>query len=99
VYTPGAREPDELHEAPSWRFRASPKGVDIDIRPVDLLTGWLACTSLPDPAEEYLAAAPKPAWRIEQMVDAVTQHFKHYLGWTIGALVELVNTRLADGET
>ena len=30
------------------------------------------------------------------MVDAVTEHFEHYLAWTVGALVELVNTRLAD---
>src|ERR1019366_2295057 len=42
------------------------------------------------------AASDKPAWRIEQMVDAVTGHFEHYLAWTVGALVELVNTRLAD---
>ena len=30
------------------------------------------------------------------MVDAVTGHFEHYLAWTVGALVEIVNTRLAD---
>ena len=29
------------------------------------------------------------------MVDAVSKHFEHYLAWTIGALTELVNTRLA----
>jgi hypothetical protein len=46
-----------------------------------------------------LAAAATPAWRIEQMVDAVTRHFEHYLAWTVGALVELVNTRLADAGT
>ena len=45
----------------------------------------------------HLTAAADPAWRIEQMVDAVTKHFEHYLAWTIGALTELVNTRLADG--
>ena len=61
-----------------------------------LLTGWLTGTSLPDLAEAHLAAAADPAWRIEQMVDAVTEHFEHYLAWTVGALVELVNTRLAD---
>jgi hypothetical protein len=27
------------------------------------------------------------------MVDAVTRHFEHYLAWTVGALVELVNSR------
>ncbi len=86
----------DLPEAPRWRFRASPKGDDIEVKPVDLLTGWLAGTSLPDLAQTHLAAAVKPAWRIEQMVDAVAGHFEHYLAWTVGALVELVNTRLVD---
>jgi hypothetical protein len=85
-----------LPEAPKWRFRVSSRGDDIEVNPVDLLTGWLTGTSLSDLAQEHLAAADKPAWRIEQMVDAVTGHFEHYLAWTVGALVELVNTRLAD---
>ena len=85
-----------LPEAPKWRFRVSSKGDDIEVNPVGLLTGWLTGTSLSDLAQEHLAAAAKPAWRIEQMVDAVTGHFEHYLAWTVGALVELVNTRLAD---
>ena len=50
-----------------------------------LLTGWLTGTSLPDLAQAHLAAAADPAWRIEQMVDAVTEHFEHYLAWTVGA--------------
>ena len=86
----------DLPEAPAWRFRVSPKGAETEINPVGLLTGWLTGTSLPDLAQAHLAAAADPAWRIEQMVDAVTEHFEHYLAWTVGALVELVNTRLAD---
>jgi hypothetical protein len=89
----------DLPEAPRWRFRVSTQGADIEVKPVDLLTGWLAGTSLSDLAETHLAAATKPAWRIEQMVGAVTGHFEHYLAWTVGALVELVNTRLADAGT
>ena len=85
-----------LPEAPAWRFRVSPKGVEIEVHPVSLLTGWITGASLPDLAQAHLAAAASPAWRIEQMVDTVTEHFEHYLAWTIGALVELVNTRLAD---
>jgi DEAD/DEAH box helicase len=89
----------DLPEAPAWRFRISPHGDDIEVKPVDLLTGWLAGTSLSDLAQSHLAAATTSAWRIEQMVDAVTRHFEHYLAWTVGALVELVNTRLADAGT
>jgi hypothetical protein len=85
-----------LREAPEWRFRVSSKGADIEVNPVGLLTGWLTGTSLPDLAQAYLAAAANRAWRIEQMVDAVTDHFEHYLAWTVGALVELVNSWLAD---
>jgi hypothetical protein len=84
-----------LPEAPRWRFRVSPRGAGIEVDPVSLLTGWLTGTSLPGLADEHLTAAPDPAWRIEQMVDAVSKHFEHYLAWTIGALTELVNTRLA----
>ena len=84
-----------LPEAPRWRFRVSPRGTGMEVDPVSLLTGWLTGTSLPDLADEHLTAAADPAWRIEQMVDAVSEHFEHYLAWTIGALTELVNTRLA----
>ncbi|WP_131770588.1 DEAD/DEAH box helicase [Candidatus Protofrankia californiensis] len=89
-----------LPEAPRWHFRSKPKGGNtVSIDPADLLADWLYGASLPDLADAYLEAASDPAWRIEQMVDAVSSHFEHYLAWTIGALVELVNTRLEDAET
>ncbi|WP_413769067.1 DEAD/DEAH box helicase [Rhodococcus pyridinivorans] len=83
-----------LPEAPKWRFRVSPQGEDIDVKPVDLLASWIAGLSLPDLSELYLTAVPNSAWRIEQMVDAVTTQFEHYLAWTVGAVIELVNSRL-----
>jgi hypothetical protein len=86
----------DLPEAAPWRYRATPKGADIEVDPVTLLAGWLAGTSLPGLAQAHLAAAPDPAWRTEQIVDAVTRHFEHYLAWTVGALTGLVNSRLAD---
>jgi DEAD/DEAH box helicase len=89
----------ELPEAPPWRFRVSTQGADIEVKPAGLLAGWLAGTSLSDLAEAHLAAATNPAWRIEQMVNVVTRHFEHYLAWTVGALVELVNTHLAEAGT
>ncbi|GAA4584833.1 hypothetical protein GCM10023194_25740 [Planotetraspora phitsanulokensis] len=89
-----------LPEAPEWRFSVSPRGAEIELRPADLLADWLAGTSLPSLAATHLADVVRPAQRIEQMVDAVTEHFEHYLAWTVGALVELVNGRLhaADSE-
>jgi hypothetical protein len=85
-----------LREAPEKQFRISPRGAELTVDMAGLLTGWLTGTSLPDLAQGHLSAAPDPAWRIEQMVDAVTQYFEHYLAWTVGAVTELVNTRLAD---
>ncbi|MGH3083983.1 MAG: hypothetical protein ACRDNP_07965, partial [Gaiellaceae bacterium] len=35
-------------------------------------------------------------WRVEHVVDAVAQHFEHFLAWTIGVVIELVNQRLAE---
>jgi hypothetical protein len=82
----------------TWRFRTSPQGVNIDVKPAELLRGWLEGTSLSDLAHQHLAAVTVPAYRIEQMVDAVTRYFEHYLAWTVGALVELVNARLSDAD-
>ena len=93
---PAVAQLQALPEAPAWQFRVSPKGAATEVSAVSVLTGWLTGTSLPGLAEAHLAAAADPAWRIEQMVDAVTEHFEHYLAWTVGALAELVNARLAD---
>lgn len=88
-----------LAEAPEWRFRVSVQGADIDVSPTLLLRDWLRGSSLAELARRHLTAARTAAWRIEQMVDAVTNHFEHYLSWTVGALVELVNIQLADADS
>jgi hypothetical protein len=87
-----------LPEAPRWRFRVSPQGADIDVTPVDLLAAWISGHTLPQLAETFLGEAASPAWRIEQMVGAATEHFEHYLAWTVGAIVELVNNQLLDAD-
>ncbi|MDV6247030.1 DEAD/DEAH box helicase [Rhodococcus opacus] len=84
----------ELPEAPEWRFRVTLRGADIEVQPRDVLKEWVSGVSLPDLADTYLSAASDAAWRIEQMVDAVTGQFQHYLAWTVGAVVEMVNARL-----
>lgn len=88
----------DLTEAPEWRFRTSRQGVDIQVSPAMLLNDWIAGRSLPELAAAYLRSATPAAYRIEQMVGAVTEHFEHYLAWTVGALVELVNARLSTAE-
>lgn len=86
----------ELPEAPAWRFRITRGGADIEVQHIELLKEWVSGTSLPDLADTHLSAVSDATWRIEQMVDAATGHFQHYLAWTVGAVVELVNARFAE---
>ncbi len=83
-----------LPEAPAWFFRTTVRGDQISVDPGSLLRDWMAGSSLPDLASSYLADVADPGWRIEQMVTAVAQQFEHYLSWTVGALVDLVNWHL-----
>jgi hypothetical protein len=93
---------DQLLDLPentgTWRFRTSPQGPDIDVKPTELLRGWLAGTSLSELADQHLADVVDPSYRIEQMVDAVTGYFEHYLAWMVGTLIELVNVRLSSAD-
>ena len=86
----------QLREAPEWKFRVSPRGAEIEVRASEILAGWLGGASLQQLADGSLSEASEPDWRIEQMVDAVTSHFEHYLAWTLGALVELTNSHLSE---
>ncbi|WP_232327492.1 DEAD/DEAH box helicase [Herbidospora yilanensis] len=88
----------DLPEAPQWRFRVTSRGEPIVVQAVEVLRDWVSGASLPSLAEKHLRSAKQPEWRIEQMVDAVTDHFEHYLSWTLSALVELVNIRLEEAE-
>ncbi len=86
----------ELSEAPAWRFRTTVRGADIDIDPGTVLRDWRRGMELAELADTHLASVTTASWRIEQMVDAVASLFEHYLSWTVGAVVELVNLQLAD---
>lgn len=85
-----------LQEAPRWTFRTSTRGDEISVEPRDFLLDWLGGASYMELGIAHLGAAADPGWRIEQAVDAVTEHFEHYLAWTIGVLVELANEHLEE---
>ncbi|WP_244163962.1 DEAD/DEAH box helicase [Rhodococcus koreensis] len=85
----------KLAEAPEWEFLTSSRGNVIDVKPFVLLNDWIAGKPLPDLADTHLRTAPNAAWRISQMVGAITEQFEHFLAWTVGAVVELVNARFA----
>lgn len=88
----------KLAEAPDWRFRVSLRGADIDVSPVELLADWVSGQTLPELAVTHLAMVKNPAFRIEQMVGAASEHFEHFLAWTVGAVVEIVNAHLLDAD-
>jgi hypothetical protein len=86
-----------LPEAPGWRFRSAAGGRSQAIRidPVEVLREWLRGTPLVDIANRHLSAVTDHEFRIEQIVDRITEQFEHYLSWTLGVLIELVNQRLS----
>ncbi|MEV5749196.1 hypothetical protein AB0L00_15380 [Actinoallomurus sp. NPDC052308] len=83
----------------AWDFRTTPKGASFDVSISAVLADWLNGRSYAQLAETHLAQMTDAARRIEAMVDAVTHRFEHFLAWTVGALVELVNLYLADAES
>ena len=80
-----------------WRFRSRQNGgTPIEVNPDALLHAWVAGIDITELADEYLSEVPAADFRIEQMVDAVTEFFEHFLGWTLGVLVERVNQVLEE---
>ena len=87
-----------LPEAEELVFKDREQGSwqPIQVSTDDLLEAWINGTRIVDLANGFLAAVPDRSYRIEQMVDAVAQHFEHFLSWTIGVLFELVNRQLEE---
>jgi len=83
----------------SWRFRSSLNGELVAVATDQLLIDWISGSTLVNMADTHLSAVPSPAWRIEQLVDQVSRHFEHFLSWTLGAFVEMVNAKLTDAGT
>ena len=78
-----------------WSTRAKGDNNLIDVSIVDGLTGWIDGLDVPALAERILPGLPVE-WQLEQTVDAISSTFEHYLAWTVGVLIEQVNSRLED---
>ena len=85
----------DLSEAPAWNLTTTTDGAEITVAPAAVLRDWLAGVPLAQLGETHLAGVGTAASRVERIVDMVTSHFEHFLSWTVGAVVELVNVRLA----
>lgn len=82
----------KLPEAKTYlRFRKSPRGADIEVDTDAVIRDWIAGRTLSELANTHLTAAQDPAFRLEQMVDVISEGVQHYLSWTVGLVVAQAN--------
>lgn len=75
-----------------WSFRESPRGAGIEVDTDTVIRDWIAGRALTDLANTYLRTAVKDAaFRLEQMVDVISEGVQHYLAWTVGLVVAQTN--------
>ncbi|MFE7561083.1 DEAD/DEAH box helicase [Kitasatospora sp. NPDC057500] len=80
----------------AWQFHDRRRGknrqaVNVDI--VAAIRAWIAGTSIPAMARQWLPNADID-WALEQAVSNISVTFEHYLSWTLGALINMVNEQL-----
>ena len=74
-----------------WRFRSSPRGAPVDVDADAIVRDWIAGRDLTELAETYLSEVADPGFRLEQMVDGISEGVQHYLSWTVGLVVAQAN--------
>lgn len=85
-----------------WKFRVSPKGAFIEVSAHAIVRDWIAGRELTDLADTHLSEVTDPAFRLEQMVDAISEGMQHYLSWTVGLVIaqanDILQSRLTLGQ-
>ena len=82
----------------AWRFynqRAGSTRLPVDVDLQDAISAWINGETIPNLARQWLPNAPID-WALEQAVTNISTTFEHYLSWTLGALINMVNGLLAD---
>jgi hypothetical protein len=76
----------------AWRFTdRERRGTAVDV-PIDVaVRGWMSGKSIPELARTWMPELPAE-WALEQAVRNISGTFEHALSWTLGALVNLVDT-------
>jgi len=75
-----------------WRFRKSPRGAEIEVDTDAVLREWIEGHTLTELSNTHLITAVQdPAFRLEQMVDGISEGVQHYLAWTVGLVVAQAN--------
>ncbi|MFX1760716.1 DEAD/DEAH box helicase [Rhodococcus sp. As11] len=73
------------------RFRKSPRGADIEVDADAVIRDWIAGRTLTELANTHLIEVTDPAFRLEQMVDGISEGVQHYLSWTVGLIIAQAN--------
>lgn len=74
-----------------WHFQLSPRGAAVEVEADAVVRDWVGGRDLTELADRHLAEVPDPAFRLEQMVDAISEGVQHYLAWTVGLVVAQAN--------
>ena len=77
--------------AKHWRFRMSPKGASVNVAVDAVVRDWIAGRDLAEIADTHLAEVEDSAFRLEQMVDGISEGIQHYLSWTVGLVITQAN--------
>ncbi|MFD9687391.1 DEAD/DEAH box helicase [Kitasatospora sp. NPDC059088] len=77
---------------PTWGFKdKETRGTEMTVPIAPALREWISGTAIPDLARSWQPGVPA-AWALDQAVRNISTAFGHALSWTVGALINLVNT-------
>jgi hypothetical protein len=87
-----------LKEAPRpWGFRPTPNAartINVPVRA--FLERWISGAEIGSLATEFLSGVESRELAVEQIVDAVSEHCEHFLSWTLGVVIGIVNLNLSE---
>ncbi|MFJ1793108.1 DEAD/DEAH box helicase [Kitasatospora griseola] len=76
----------------TWAFKTKEyRGTVMEVSITPALRGWISGATIPDLAHSWQPGIPA-AWALDQAVRNISTAFGHALSWTVGALINLVNT-------
>ena len=69
----------------------SPRGAPVEVDADAVVRDWIAGRDLTELADTHLAEVADSAFRLEQMVDGISEGVQHYLSWTVGLVIAQAN--------
>ena len=88
----------DLNESPrAWGFRLTPNArpsIEPPIR--EFVHRWISGAEIGVLATEFLSGVESRELAVEQVVDAVSELCEHFLSWTLGVIIGIVNEHLAE---